>query len=221
MRYLCSAVLASALLNLASADAQDQKSSKQSKPATPAVALATSGLAGQSIAVLPLRMAPPDRRIPGGTSPTARLMTLHQADSLLADLLLERAPDATWVLPPELRRMAQRAAAMMPNPDKMGQSVMRTPSRKDMLPDPLRTYVRQLVAFIEGGRFVLIPAALYLTPGPGDSLTVQLSMVLADGVIGRVVYRTLAVGRGATFVDAYLAALDTVIPSETPPPPTP
>lgn len=196
------------------------QATKQAKPETPAIALATNGLAGQSVVVMPLTMAVTDRRVPGGTGSTARLATLRQADSLLADLLLERAPEATWILPAELHRTARRAGGIMPAPDKMGQSVMRAPGLKEM-PDPLRTYVRQLVALIGGGRFALIPAALYITPGPGDSLTVQLSAVLADGRIGRVVYRTLAVGRGATFVDAYLAALETVLPSETPPPPPP
>jgi hypothetical protein len=220
MNYASTAFLAAALLFPASALAQDSTSTKKSKPAVPAVVLAIDGLAGQSVAVLPLTMVLTDRRVPGGTSATARAATLRQADSLLGDLLLERAPEATWVLPPELRRAARGAGGMMPSPDKLGQSVMRAPELKDT-PDPLRTYIRQLVAVGGGGRFALIPAALYITPGPADSLTVQLSAVLTDARLGRVVYRTLAVGRGATFLDAYLAALDTILPPEIPLPPAP
>jgi len=196
------------------------QATRQAKPETPAVALATSGLAGQPIAVMPLTFVQSDRRIPGGTGPSARALTLRQADSLLGDLLLERAPESTWILPPDLRRTAQRAGGIMPSPDKMGQAVMRASGLKD-LPDPLRTYVRQMVALIGGGRFAFIPAALYISPGQADSLIVQLSAVVADGRSGRVVYRTLAVGRGATFTEAYFGALDTILPSDAPPPPPP
>lgn len=219
MRYTLS-VLVTAVGGLLATSAACAQATKQAKPETPAIVLATGGLAGQTVAVMPLTYTSTDRRIPGGNTPAARSATLRQADSLLAELLVERAPEATWILQPELRRTAQRAGGIMPSPDKMGQSVMRAPGLK-ALPDPLRSYVRQLVALIGGGRFALIPAALYITPGPADSLTVQLSAVVADGRSGRVVYRTMAVGRGATFIDAYWAALDTILPPETPPPPPP
>jgi hypothetical protein len=181
----------------------------QPKPKTPAIALSTAGLAGQGVAVLPLTMVVGDPRVPGTSGPQARAGLLQWADSLLGDALAERAPEVTWVLPPALRRTAQRAPGLLPSPDRMGQSVMRSPGFKD-LPDPLRSYVRQLLALSGGARYALIPSALYLSPAPGDSLTVQLAAVLADGRLGRVVWRTLAVGRGETADAAYHAALATL-----------
>src|ERR1051325_9460095 len=178
-------------------------------PPVRAVGLATAGLAGQTVAVLPLTMAVSDPRIPGGTGPRARALLLRWADSLLADALLERATEVKWLLPPDLRRIAQRSGGLMPSPDRMGQAGMRAPALKEV-PDPLRRYIRQLVALSGGARYALIPAALYLTPAPGDSLTVQLAAVLADGRLGRVVWRTLAVGRGGTATDALPAAPGTV-----------
>jgi hypothetical protein len=91
----------------------------------------------------------------------------------------------------------------------MGQSVLRSPNLKEV-PDPLRSYLRQLLALSGGVRFAFIPAALYLSPAGTDSLNVQLSAVLADGRLGRVVWRTLAVGRGETAEQAYRAALATL-----------
>jgi hypothetical protein len=205
------------VLTAAPACAQQRK---QSKTPEPVVALATDGLAGQLVAVLPLTMVVSDPRIPGPTGLEARTRTMRWADSLLGDALLERAPEVEWILPPALRHTAERAVGVMPSPDKMGQSVMRSAELKNV-PDPLRAYIRQLVALSGGARFALIPAALYLTPGASDSITVQLSAVLADGRLGRVVWRTMAKGTGETAEQALRVALATILTSDAPPPPSP
>jgi hypothetical protein len=208
------------LLGLALAAPACAQKPKDPKNPAPVVALATDALAGQIVVVLPLTMVVSDPRLPGGTGPEARARTLRWADSLLGDMLMERAPEAQWVLPPALRSTAQRAVGLMPSPDQMGQSVMRSPNLTSV-PDPLRGYVRQLVALSGGARYAFIPAALYLTPGAADSLTVQFSAVLADGRLGRVLWRTLAVGKGETADQAFRAALATIIVSDAPPPPAP
>lgn len=212
MRKPFSSLILLAVVAAVPACGQKQKS----KQADPSVALATAGLAGQFVAVLPLTMVVSDPRIPGGTGPEARAKTLKWADSLFGDWLKERAPEVQWVLPPQLRRSAERAAGMIPSPDQMGQSIMRSPGLNSA-PEPLRSYLRQLVA-MANGRTALIPAALYLSPGPGDSLVVQLSAVLADARLGRVLWRTLAVGKGATAEEAFRAAFGTILPSDAPPP---
>ena len=207
------------LLALTVAPACAQKP-KQAKEPEPIVALATDGLAGQLVAVLPLTMVVSDPRIPGPTGLEARTRTMRWADSLLGDMLLERAPEVQWILPPALRHTAERAVGVMPSPDKMGQSVMRSSGLANV-PDPLRSYLRQLVALSGGARFALIPAVLYLTPAASDSITVQLSAVLADGRLGRVVWRTMAKGTGDTAEQALRVALSTILASDAPPPPSP
>ncbi|HEV8195902.1 MAG TPA: hypothetical protein VGP87_04605 [Gemmatimonadales bacterium] len=204
-------------LSATPACAQQQK---QSKTPEPMMALATDALAGQLVAVLPLTMVVSDPRLPGGTGLEARTRTMRWADSLLGDVLQERAPEVEWILPPALRRTAERAVGVMPSPDKMGQSVMRSATLRSV-PDPLRAYLRQLVALSGGARFALIPAVLYLTPASGDSITVQLSAVLADGRLGRVMWRTLAKGTGETAEIALRQALATILASDAPPPPSP
>ncbi len=194
------------LLVLLAAPAVAQQ--KPVKPKVPAIPLATAGLAGQGVAVLPLTMLVSDTRVPGTAGAKARAALLTWADSLLGDALSEHAPEVTWILPPALRRNAQRSAGLLPAPDRMGQSIMRAPIKE--VPDPLRSYLRQLLALSSGARYAFIPAALYLTPEGDDSLKLQLSAVLTDGRLGRVVWRTLAVGTGATAESAYRAALATL-----------
>lgn len=191
----------------------------QGKP-TPAVPLVTAGLAGQPVAVLPLTMVLASRAIPGSQGPAARAAYLAAADSALADLLAVRGSEVSWLLPAELQSTVKRAGGLLPAPHRMGQAVMRSPNLKDT-PDPLRTYLRQLVAVTGGGRFALIPAALYVNPAPADSLDADLAAVLVDGRTGKVLWRTLARGRGASFADALDAALSTILPSESSRPPAP
>jgi hypothetical protein len=189
---------------------------QQKPPKGQNVALVTTSIAGQPVAVLPLTMVLADRRVPGTGSSGARATLARWADSLLADLLTERAAEVTWILPPALRNAARRSAGMIPSPDQMGQSVMRSPALKEV-PDPLRTYLRQMLGMAGGARYAFIPAALTIAPAGanGDSLAVSLSAVLTDGRLGRVVWRTLAVGQGENADEAYRAALATLFVPES------
>ncbi len=182
------------------------------QPPEPPQPLVTAALAGQGVAVLPLTMVLTDPRLPGGASAN-RATTLRWADSLLGEMLTERAPEVNWLLPAELRRIAARAPGILPSPDQMGQSVMRGPKQKTV-PDPLRTYIRQLVGLASGARYAVVPAALSLTPGPGDSVEVTRVAVLTDGRLGTVLWRTRAPGRGETATQALRVALATIVPVE-------
>ena len=201
------------LLLLASAFAAPLSAqTKPPKPKVPASPLVTSGLAGQGVAVLPLTMVVGDPRLPGTSGPKARATLLVWADSLLGDALAERVPEVTWILPVELRRTATRAVGLLPSPDRMGQAIMRSPNLKDM-PDPLRSYVRQLLAMSNGARWALIPASVTLSAdAKSDSLSVELAAVLVDGRLGKVAWRTVAIGKGDTADAAFHAALLTMFP---------
>ncbi|MGQ0704243.1 MAG: hypothetical protein ACT4PM_14050 [Gemmatimonadales bacterium] len=185
----------------------------QQKPAVPAIPLATVGLSGQSVAVLPLTLLLTDPAVPGTSGADARATLLRWADSLLGDLLMERAPEVGWVLPPKLRARAGASGGLVPSPDHLGQAVMRTPNLKEV-PDPLRANLRQLLALAGGARYALIPAALSLAPADSsrEGLAVQLAAVLTDGRTGRVMWRTIAVGQGESAEQAYRAALATMLP---------
>ena len=117
-----------------------------------------------------------------------------------------------WVLPEELRRIAGRAPGLT-DPDRMGQAIMRAP-KPENLPDPLRIYLRDMVA-LAGGRMALIPAvAIFervrfgkrpreIQPGPGG---------FARSQVRGAPWRP---GPGPTPSTALGAALRTMLPVDT------
>lgn len=179
----------------------------------PAIPLSTAALAGQPVSVLPLTMLVTDPALDGDTTVAPmheRPDALRWADSLIAEVATERAPEVRWILPRALRKAARRGAGFVPDPDQMGQSVMRAPGVK-RVPDPLRSNLRTLVA-LAGGRNVLIPAALAYSRDPDGQLRANLSLVVADARSGSVLWRSLATGAGTSPSAALRAALATVFP---------
>jgi hypothetical protein len=124
---------------------------------------------------------------------------------------LTRAPEIQWIAPDELRRMARRAGGLVPEPDKLGQAVMRTWSLS-VVPDPLRSNLRKLVSIAGGGRYAFIPASVIFSADTAGVISSDLSVVLADTRTGRVVWRSLARGVGATPAAAITQAIDTIFP---------
>jgi hypothetical protein len=183
------------------------------KPEVPARALLTPPLAGQKISVLPLTMLISDPVLGSEAPLIDRVTALRWADSSLGLALTMRAPDVSWVLPPELRRIAHRAPSLDLDPDKMGQSVMGAP-KITTIPDPLRSYARSLVA-LAGGRLILIPAIYSFNRTPEGSVKAELSIVLADVRSGQVVWRTLIPAVGPTPVAALDAAYRFMLPLPT------
>ena len=179
------------------------------REAAPAPALAVAPLAGQRVPVLPITLvsaeSPIDEQLPGD-----RLARLAWADSLLGDILLSRGPEVTWVLPPELRAAARRAPATVTDPDRMGQALMRA-SNLDLVPDPLRSYLRALTAMTDA-RFVLIPAAIRFEPDSAGGVRAEAVLVLTDSRNGAVLWRSQPVGRAPGARAALRAALTHILP---------
>lgn len=187
------------------------------EPATPAREpvrpLITTPFAGQIIAVTPLTLVVGEEPITSQPPLTDRVRTLFWADSLLAAAATGRSPEVKWVLPAELRKMARRAPTVAPDPDRMGQSLLRG-SKIDEVPDPLRSNLRSLMA-IAGGRYVLVPAALAFVNEPAGAplpVRAELSLALVDTRTGKVVWRSVAWATGATPERALVAALNFVFP---------
>jgi hypothetical protein len=173
--------------------------------------LAREALAGQRVAMLPLTHLVRDSTLADSGLRRARAVVLTWADSLLAETLAERAAEIDWVFPPELRKSARKAAGMIPEPDKMGQSVMRSPGLKTV-PDPLRGNLRTLMGLV-GGRYALIPASLWFAPDTAGGVKATLAAVLADSRTGQVGWRASnATGTGATPAAALRAAVASFLP---------
>jgi hypothetical protein len=169
-------------------------------------------LAGKIVGVLPLTLLAADslQTDPVYVEYRDRRGGLRRADSLISEALVGRGPEVHWILPPELRKMARRAAGFVPDPDEMGQAVLRAPKLVS-IPDPLRSSLRSLLA-IADGRLALVPAALAFGAEPDGRIQANLSLVVGDARTGKIMWRSLAAGRGKTPDEALNAALAAVLP---------
>jgi hypothetical protein len=176
----------------------------------PPIPLVTTPFAGQSIAVTPLTLIVAADTI-GGIAPlNDRTLALAWADSIIGEAINSRGPDVKWVLPAELRKVARRAPTVAPDPDKMGQAALREPELEEV-PDPFRSYIRNLVALING-RYALVPAALSFTPRPDGRIRAELALAIADTRSNKVPWQTVAWADGKTPALALSAAMATVLP---------
>jgi len=181
--------------------------------------LATEALSGESVALLPLTLVVTDPSLKGDSALGAlgnRQHLLRWADSVVGDAFQGRAPEVNWVLPARLRQVARRNAGMVPDPDQMGQAILRAP-KLTRIPDPLRSSLRSLTA-VSGGRFAMAPAALGFTRDSAGGFRADLALALADTRRGVVVWRSATFGSGAAPGDALAAAVAAVLPVATPGP---
>jgi hypothetical protein len=174
------------------------KKSSQTPTPEPTAPLPTAGLAGQRVALTPLALVAAEDSLHWDTLIGDRRATLDKCDSIISTFLVARAPEVTWVGPPELRRIARRAAGIVAEPDQMGTPFLRASNIVDV-PDPLRSQLRTMMGLV-GGRYVMIPAGLVFRRKVGrpDSrtATAELSVVMVDTRVGRVGWRTVARGDG-------------------------
>ncbi|HEY9015192.1 MAG TPA: hypothetical protein VIM84_09040, partial [Gemmatimonadales bacterium] len=136
---------------------------------------------------------------------------LLRADSLIGMEIENRSPEVKWVLPPQLRKVARRSAGFVDDPDQMGQAVLRS-QNINKVPDPLRSSLRGLIALVDG-RLALVPASLGFGAEPNHQIRADLTLVMVDARNGKVLWRSLAYGRGASPDQALSAAIAAVLPA--------
>ena len=198
---------------LACAASAQQPAAPASPPPPPAAPVPTMSLSGQSIAVMPITMVVADPALvtdslyaPWRDHRTA----LSTADSVVGDAFAGRAPEVKWVLPPELRKIARRSPGIVGDPDLMGQAVLRSSKLHDS-PDPLRSSLRNLMA-VAGGRTVMVPAVIGFGRQADGRIRADLTLVIADVRNGRVLWRSVPTGTGATPREALDSALTVALP---------
>ena len=201
------------LLLLASLSCGGKKTDQQPAPA-PTAPLPTAGLAGQRVALTPLALVAAEDTLHWDTLIADRRTTLDKSDSIITTLLTARAPEVTWVGPPELRHVARRAPGIAADPDQMGTPFLRAENIVNV-PDPLRYQLRTLMGLV-GGRYVLVPAGLVFrrTVGrpDGRTATAELSVVLIDSRVGKIGWRTVARGDGEDPWTALTRAVKSLTP---------
>jgi hypothetical protein len=190
-----------------------QEPAAAAAPDKPTTILPTSRISGQTVAILPITLVVADPALQADSAYAGyrdRRVALAQVDSLISEGFVTRAAEVTWVPPRELRKIARRSAGYLADPDQMGQAILRGP-KISTIPDPLRSSLRSLMA-VAGGRMALVPASLGFGPEPDGRIRADLSLVLADSRTGKVVWRSLALGRGKTPDEAVNAAIAAVLP---------
>jgi hypothetical protein len=175
--------------------------------------LVLESLAGQRVAVLPLTHLLRDTSVTDTVLAAPRAALQTWADSITAETLLDGAPEVSWVMGEELTRAARKGAGMIPEPDRMGQSVMRAEQLKQV-PDPLRSNLRTLMALV-GGRYAFIPASVRFDRDPEGAVRASLSAVLVDTRTGQVAWRSQnAIGAGPSPAEALRAAVGSFLPGQ-------
>jgi hypothetical protein len=183
-----------------------QKPAKAPTP-LPSPQLDLASLVGQPIPILPTSYIVSDSALPG--LPVGRAAQLAWADSVLGEAFLARGPEATWLLPAELRRVARRAPGLVTDPDHMSQALLRYGNVR-VVPDPLLANLRGLVA-LTGSRAVMVPAALHFSKVP-EGVQVDATLVLADPRTGQLLWRSWPVSVAATAGEALAATIAHVLP---------
>lgn len=166
-----------------------------------------TALVGQPIPVLPATYIISDGKVEG--IPAGRAAQLAWADSVIGEALEMRGPEAKWLLPAEVRKVARRAPGMVTDPDQMGQAAMRFEGLKKV-PDPLFANIRSLVA-MTGSRYVMIPAAFRFSQ-TAEGVRVEATLVLADARNGLIPWRSSPVATAATAGAALAATIARILP---------
>jgi len=135
----------------------------------------------------------------------------HMGRRDIAEFLIERVPEVDWVMPDDLRRLARQAPGILPDPDRMGNALLRE-EFITQVPDPLRSQLRNLTG-VAGDRYAVIPSALgfFATEEEGIARA-ELHMVVVDVRKGFVEWRTKATGEGDDPGDALWEALLGLVP---------
>jgi len=174
--------------------------------------------AGQSLALFPVTLMVAEEELGWGDMLRPREEGLHAADSIIELFLTERLPDVEWILPDVLRRAADQAPGMLPDPDHMGMAVLRAQGL-DRVPDPLISELRNLTA-VAGNRWAAVPASLVFLEADVDTTAsdgggagrAELTLVLVDVRRNRIPFHTVASGTGDDPWTALWNALKTLVP---------
>ncbi len=134
---------------------------------------------------------------------------LRQVDSEIELALKDRGVEGMWVFAEQLARTARRNAGYAPDPYNLAVRPLRpgrVKKRRDMLPEPLATQLRSLVAFTDA-RYILLPVELRFER-EGEAGRAHMHLVLVDARLSRPMWAIeVASDSAATFSPAIATTL--------------
>ena len=179
--------------------------------------LGVQALSGQIVAVTPITFIGADSSLKGDSALALyrnRTAGLRHFDSLFGDFLTSSLLETKWVLPPELRMISVRSSGYFPDPDMMGQGVMRNPNIRKKVPEPLQSKLRS-ISGVTNARVIIIPAGVVFNRDSTGLLLANVSVVLVDPRLGDIRYRTITTGKGVTADAALRSAFAIIVPPES------
>ena len=177
------------------------------------VGLVREGLSGQVVPILPITHVVRDTALRDSTLTMPRAALMAWADSILAESLLERAPEIQWLYGAELERVARKGTGMLPEPSRFGHSILRSPGLKTV-PDPTRSHFRTLTA-LAGARYVFVPASLLFSRDEEGAVRATLVVLVSDTRTGAISWRTDAIGSGPDAATALRSTIDYFLPEQS------
>lgn len=175
--------LAAACSSRPAAQQEDQVAPMPSRP--------LAGLAGEQVVVLPVRYLRPADSLGWAAQAGDSRAYLAKVDDEIAFAVRERGSAPTWVWPEEITRLARRNVSYAPDPHVIAAEPLKSAQVKrrssvELLADPLRSQLRQLVA-LRDARYALVPVELRFEPRDGGTGRAVLHWVVVDARAAQVV----------------------------------
>lgn len=148
-----------------------------------------SGFAGRRVIVLPVRYLRPADSLGWAASAGKAADYLAAVDEQVAAALTARGMQGLWVFPPEISRSAKRNVGYVSDPHTLAEDWLRPPFRpkpQSLLPDPLATQIRSLVA-LHDARYALLPIELRFEPVTGGGRAV-LHLIMVDARASQILW---------------------------------
>ena len=198
-------LLCAVLLTAGAACAKKPKSAQTTAP-LPARPLAA--FAARTVIVLPTQYLRPADSLGWAAAVDKPREYLTRVDDEIAFALGERGIRGTWVFPEALARSARRNAGYVPDPYALAAEWLRPPPRRapELLPEPLGTQVRSLVA-LHDARYALLPVEIRFERAGGAGRAL-LHTVLLDARLSKILWRAdILSDSAATFSPALAASV--------------
>ena len=148
-----------------------------------------------AIPVFPLNLMRADSTISRTEGFSVESSSRARVDSIMHAVLTKRFPTVRWLTPVDLKRASSQAPGMLSDPYQIS-TVALSSRALTTVPSSLLTQLRGLTAVASGGRFVVVPANLWLT-SQGPMTKANLVVAVADVRSGTVSWSGTTSGLGA------------------------